>query len=129
MKMISAGIIICNNKILIAQRGKGKKPEHVWELPGGKQEDGETLQQCLKREIDEELGLEITVGDFFMSSDFSYNLGSFRLNAFFAQSDSQKINKMEAHEDYRWVSPQELKEYPFAPADIPIIEKLSRLSL
>ena len=129
MKIVSAGIIICNHKILIAQRIRGKSLEYMWEFPGGKLEDGETLPQCLKREISEELGLDITVGKFFMTSEYRYEFGTIQLNAFFAESPTLQIDKLNAHEDYRWVSPRELKNYTFAPADIPIVEKLSSLKI
>lgn len=129
MKIVSAGIIICEHKILIAQRIHGKSLEYMWEFPGGKLEEGETLPQCLKREISEELGLDITVGEFFMKSDYHYEFGTIQLNAFFAESQTQNIAKLEAHEDYRWVSPHELKNYAFAPADMPIVEKLSAVTI
>ena len=68
MKRVAAGIIVCNNKILIAQRKRGKDLEYFWEFPGGKIEPGETCEECLHREIMEEFNLEIRVGKFFMEN-------------------------------------------------------------
>ena len=65
-KQIAAGIITYAGKILIGQRKKGKDLEFLWELPGGKLEKGETLQECLKRELMEEMGLTVKVGSLFM---------------------------------------------------------------
>ena len=66
MKKVSAGIVCRNGKILICQRPKGKSLAGFWEFPGGKLEEGESLQDCLKRELKEELDIEVAVGDFFM---------------------------------------------------------------
>ena len=67
MKQVSAGIIICNDRILIARRSHNKSNAALWEFPGGKQEPGETMPECLRREISEELHLDIEVGSFFMN--------------------------------------------------------------
>ncbi len=129
MKIVTAGIICHKDKILIAQRKLNKSLGGLWEFPGGKLEEGETLEQCLKREIWEELHLEISIKKFFMKSDFSYDFGTISLNAFFAESPTQQIDYMDSHEAIRWVSISELKNYEFPPADKPIIEKLEQTGL
>lgn len=128
MKIVTAGIICFNGKILIAQRIRTKKPALLWEFPGGKIEPGETLQTCLKREIKEEFELDIEVGDYFMTSAFDYEFGSFKLEVFFATAATDEIGKLDSHEDYRWVETSELDNFEFSPADIPIIEKLKALN-
>lgn len=128
MKIVTAGIICHKGKFLIAQRIRTKKPPLVWEFPGGKLEEGETLQECLKREIKEELDLNIAVKDFFMTTEFDYEFGSIRMEVFFAEAKTDKINKMDSHEDYRWVETAELDNFEFAPADIPVVEKLKAIS-
>ena len=65
-KQIAAGLILYNGKVLIAQRKRGKDLALYWELPGGKLEQGETLEQCLKRELLEEMALPIEVDKFFI---------------------------------------------------------------
>lgn len=125
IKQIAAGIIFCGGKMLIAQRKRGKDLEFFWELPGGKLEAGETLQECLKREMIEEMDLEVEVGELFMNPTYNYDFGSFTINAFFATCKSQQISKVCEHEQYKWVTPQEALSYRFSPADVPIIEALA----
>ncbi len=122
VKQIAAGIITCGGKVLIAQRKRGKDLEFFWELPGGKLEAGETLEQCLQRELREEMDLTVKVGPLFMQSSFDYPFGSFVINAFLAECPSPEIKKICEHEQYKWVNPQEMLDYQFSPADIPIIK-------
>lgn len=127
MKIVTAGIICYKNKILIAQRIRTKKPPLLWEFPGGKVEKGETLQECLKREIKEEFDLDIRVEEFFISSTYEYEFGAIKLETFFAQAATDKINKLDSHEDYRWVETSELNNFEFSPADIPIVNELIKI--
>ncbi len=120
IKQIAAGIIVNSGKVLLAQRKKGKDLEFKWEFPGGKLEEGETLEQCLCRELVEELNLEVTVEKLFMKSEHIYDFGGFVLNTFIAKCDNPLITKTDAHEQYAWVKPKNLLNYDLAPADIPI---------
>lgn len=129
MKVVAGAILVHNGKIFIAKRPEGKSLAHHWEFPGGKQEEGETLQQCLKRELREELNIEATIGDFFMTSEYKYEFGVIQLNTFFASiSEDCDIHSNE-HENVAWVTPEELKNYTFAPADIPIVAELEKIKL
>ncbi|MBR2299333.1 MAG: (deoxy)nucleoside triphosphate pyrophosphohydrolase [Alphaproteobacteria bacterium] len=121
-KQIAAGIITHAGKVLIGQRKKGKDLEFFWELPGGKLEKNETLEECLKRELMEEMGLDIEVGSLFMQKAYDYDFGHFVINAFFAETKSFDIPKICEHEQVLWVYPQELLNYEFSPADVPIIK-------
>lgn len=123
MKEVTAAIIIKDGKILIAQRGKNEKLAGKWELPGGKIEKGETPQECLKREIIEELNIEIEVGDFFGESIYKYSNGEIRLLTYFARILKGKI-ELSVHDQVKWVTTRELDEFDFSPADIPLIERL-----
>lgn len=124
---ISMAIVVHHNKILIAQRKKGKHQEFMWEFPGGKLEKGETLQECVVREFNEEFNKKITVGDFFMDKTYTYaDKGDFHLNAFWATCDDETIPHLYEHEDAKWVSADELKNYTFCPADTPFIEGIQK---
>lgn len=120
---VSAAIIKKDGKILIAQRSRNKSQSFKWEFPGGKVESNETVRESLKREIREELNIEIEVQDKFGESLFEYPTGSIKLIAFYAEWVSGNIKVLE-HEKIEWVSIEELKYYDFAPADILFVEKL-----
>jgi 8-oxo-dGTP diphosphatase len=66
LKKVAAALLVNDNKILIAQRKSTDKLAGKWEFPGGKLEPGETLEECLKREMHEEFGIEVEVGEFFL---------------------------------------------------------------
>ncbi len=128
MKRVAAGIIVCDNKILVAQRKRGKDLAYFWEFPGGKIEEGETAPECLHREIMEEFNMEIHVGKFFMESEYDYSFGSFKLEVYFATCASQIVPDLFEHEQARWVDVQDLKDFTFSPADIPVAEALLKLN-
>lgn len=129
MKTVAAAILIRDKKIFIAQRPEGKSLAHFWEFPGGKQEPDETLPECLHRELSEELNIDAQIGDFFMTSSFSYDFGTIELHSYFATvSPDQQVISNE-HENTAWVTPEELSNYNFAPADVEIVAALSKLKL
>lgn len=129
MKTVTAAILIRDKKIFIAQRPQNKSLAHFWELPGGKQEPGETLPECLKRELSEELNIDAKIGDFFMTSVYKYDFGTIELHSYFASVSPEQEVVSNEHENTAWVSPQELSSYNFAPADVEIIARLSKLKL
>ncbi|WP_236023118.1 (deoxy)nucleoside triphosphate pyrophosphohydrolase [Dictyobacter formicarum] len=123
MKTVTAAILMLNGKILIARRKKGDAPEHKWEFPGGKIEPGETPEQCLKREMMEEFGVEVEVKDFFCSAIYRYQHIEIELLAYhtvYLEGEFQ----LNAHAEIKWITLEELKDYDFAEADIPIAHKL-----
>ena len=123
MKQVTAAIILKDNKVLIGQRAPGENLADKWELPGGKLEPGETLQECLKREIREELDVDIEVLNFFGESIYTYHSGTIKLMAFWCQWISGEFT-LKVHSNLVWVNRHELDLYDFAPADIPLVEKL-----
>jgi len=94
-----------------------------WEFPGGKVEDGETLQECLKREMKEEFGVDVVVREFFGESIYQYEHGSIRLLAYLIDWIGGEMSMVD-HQDCRWVSFEDLKDFEFVPADLPFVEKL-----
>ena len=123
---VAAGLIMCDGKILIGQRKHGKSLEYKWEFPGGKLEKGETLPECLVRELMEEMQLEINVGEHFIDSQYEYDFCTNIFHAFWATCQSKHIPAVLEHEQYKWVELCELKQYDFAPADKPIIAAILR---
>lgn len=125
IKEVTAALIIKDNKVLIAQRSPEDKLAGKWEFPGGKTEQGETPQECLKREIREELDVEIEVLDFFEASIYAYHSGAIKLMAFWCKWISGEFT-LKVHSNVAWVNRQELDLFDFAPADIPLVDKLKR---
>lgn len=122
-KRVAAAVIVENGKALIAQRSAQDRLALKWEFPGGKLEAGETPEGCLKREIAEELALDIAVTGHFMTSIFRYETGLVELIVFFAtiRGGTMRLN---VHADVRWVDLAALAAFDFAPADIPVVYKL-----
>ncbi len=122
---VAAGVIWRDDKLLIAQRPAGGMLGGLWEFPGGKQEPGESLQECLVREIVEELDFSIIVGEHLISIDHSYTHFSITLHAFSA-TYAGGAPRAVGCADWRWVVPAELDHYAFARTDSRIIEHLRR---
>ena len=123
MKKVTAAILIKDRKILIAKRKADDRLASKWEFPGGKVERNETPQACLKREMQEEFGIVVTVDEYIGESIYHYDHGAIQLLAYRARWESGQI-ALNDHADYQWVSSKQLSEYDFAPADIPFVEKL-----
>ena len=114
-----------NSKLFIAKRPAGDKLAGKWEFPGGKIRNGETPEACLAREMKEEFNIEVTVGQFLGSSVYHYPDISVELVAYRTELVAGTIT-MKAHDEYRWVHPQDLAKYDFAPADIPFVMMIRR---
>lgn len=125
MKIVGTAIITDNDgRILIGQRPEGKDLAGLWEFPGGKQEIGETIQQCIVREIKEELCVNCEVKEFLLDVTKEYAHGEFKLMVYKAKITDIENLKAMVHQDLRWVMVDELKDYEFPPADVEIIEYL-----
>ena len=123
---VVAGIIYCDNKILCTQRDKSKNDEvsYKWEFPGGKIESGETREEALKREIKEELGIDINIQNFFMEVVYDYPLFKLKMYTYVCSTQTEDIELM-VHKDYKWLFNHQLNTLDWAPADKPIIDRLT----
>lgn len=122
-KKVIAGIILIDNKVLIAQRGKKDSLYGKWEFPGGKMEHDETEKECLARELHEEFEIEVIVGDYFTSSFFTKNSTNYEMRAYFVTGYTGEIRLTE-HLQIKWVNFEELSNYDMPEPDFPIVEKL-----
>jgi 8-oxo-dGTP diphosphatase len=120
---VTAGVIENRGKILIARRSPGKHLAGYWEFPGGKVETGETYEECLARELKEELDLNVTVHEHIADSEFTYGDKQIRLKAYFAKTNQAEVTSTD-HDEIKWITAYEFDDYTFAPADIPIIKAL-----
>lgn len=128
-QIVSAGVIEKDGLVLIGKRKRGKRFAGNWEFPGGTLEKGETPEQCLKRELLEELSIEVEVGELFCSSIFAYTPEwTVKLLAYRVTLISGVFN-LNDHDEIRWVKPADLVNYDFPEADKPIVEKLFKNSL
>lgn len=121
---VVGAVIIKDQKILCAQRGETKTLAYKWEFPGGKIEKGETAEEALKREIDEEMKCKIEVLDQIEHTVYEYDFGIVHLTTFYCRLTEGKPILTE-HVDMRWLPKEELPQLDWAPADIPAVEKIA----
>lgn len=123
---VVCAIIFHNDKILAVQRGPNMSLPLKWEFPGGKLEPNETEQDCIKREIKEELNIEIEVKNRLTPSYFEYPNITIELIPYLAQYLSGEIVLAE-HKGYQFLSTSELNNLDWAEADLPILKELQSL--
>ena len=120
---VAAGLIFREGKLLIAQRHAEAHLGGFWEFPGGKREAGEDFEQCLIRELQEELGVTVAVGELFETVDHVYPEKAVHLRFFFCQiSDGEA--QASGCAAVRWVSRTELEQFEFPDADAGLLLKL-----
>ncbi len=122
--VVVAAVIEHEGKVLIARRAGLSDPlRGCWEFPGGKVEQGEIPQDSLRREIREELGIEVEVGDFVEESVYPYPHATVHLLAYRCRWIGGTLS-LSAHSAVMWLFPQDLLHYDLSPADRPIAEKI-----
>jgi 8-oxo-dGTP diphosphatase len=121
---VTAAVIERDGKVLIAKRGATDRLAHKWEFPGGKIEPGETPEECLRRELYEEFGVNVQVREFICSNKHDYDHVSIELLAY-RVSDVSGDPVPKEHDEIRWVRLAELAHFDFADADLPIVETLT----
>ncbi|MBI4427486.1 MAG: (deoxy)nucleoside triphosphate pyrophosphohydrolase [Ignavibacteriales bacterium] len=125
MTLVAVAILQKNGKILVCQRKKGSRYGLKWEFPGGKVENGETIQDCLQRELKEELS--INLGPIVKTEILAYDYedGSrFNVHYCFVRDFEGELRN-NVFEDVRWVTPNELQALDNLEGNWPIIEKLA----
>ena len=120
---VVAALIWAGGRFLICQRPAYKARGLLWEFVGGKVEPGETKEEALVRECREELAVTLSVGDVFMEVVHAYPDITVRLTLFHAVIVEGVPQKLE-HNDIRWITPAEIAQYDFCPADEEILERL-----
>ena len=115
-----------DGRILVCSRPAGTHMAGKWEFPGGKIEPGETAEACIRREIREELGMEITVGPVLTVMKHDYGIKYVRVTFFLAVSDDAPSAK--DHQGFRWVTPEEIVSVDFLDADRPVAEEIRKKS-
>lgn len=126
MTEVVAALIWENGRFMICQRPAHKARGLLWEFVGGKVEPGETMAQALVRECREELGVTLEVGEVFMDVTHAYPDLTVHLTLFQASIREGRPRKLE-HNDIRWITPAEIGEYDFCPADEEILKRLKTL--
>ena len=122
---VVAALIWKGNQFMICQRPAHKARGLLWEFVGGKVEPGETKEQALVRECREELAVTVQVGEIFMEVTHEYPDLTVHLTLFHASIQEGTPQLLE-HNDIRWITVEEIDQYPFCPADEVILEKLKR---
>ena len=123
MTEVVAALIWENNKFMICQRPAHKARGLLWEFVGGKVESDETKEQALIRECKEELDIILSVGDVFMEVIHEYPDITVHLTLFNATIVEGEPHKLE-HNDIQWITPREIPDYEFCPADEEILKVL-----
>ncbi len=121
--IVTAGLIVKNGRILLAQRHENKHQGLKWEFPGGKLEDGESPEECLSRELEEELGVKTKVSDIYTAVFYNYPDFDILLLVYFSEIISGTPEPFGCRQ-VRWITPEQMPELEMPPADAPIKQKI-----
>jgi 8-oxo-dGTP diphosphatase len=118
----ACALIDVDGRVLIAQRPQGKQLAGLWEFPGGKVEAGETLEACLIRELDEELGLTVTHACLapFVFASHAYETFHLLMPLYLCRR-WEGVAIAREHAALAWVRPEAMSDYPMPPADAPLV--------
>lgn len=120
---VVAAIIKKEGKIFATQRGYGEFKDG-WEFPGGKVEEGETPQEALVREIQEELAARIIVGELLTTVEYDYPKFHLSMDCFWAELEPDSEMKLLEHEASRWLSVEDIDSLDWLPADIEVAGRI-----
>ena len=123
--VVACALIDADGRVLIAQRPEGKSMAGLWEFPGGKVEPGETPEQCLIRELQEEIGIETDIPCLAPLTFASHSYDDFHLlMPLFVCRRFRGIAQPKEGQALKWVRPKQMRDYPMPPADAPLIQFL-----
>lgn len=122
MLKVTCAIIVKQNEILVTQRGGNTDHPFQWEFPGGKINQNETAADCIAREINEELGIEIRILDLIIPVQHDYGFRKIELIPFICEIQSGSI-KLTEHIDFKWISIENLEQIDLSDADRKLIQK------
>ena len=128
MLEVVAAVIRSEQRVLIARRSPEKSMGGKWEFPGGKVEPGESHETALRREIEEEFGVDIEVGELILSQPYSYPELTINLTAYWATTN-MVIESSTDHDLLEWVAKGDLDTYDLAEADRPVIAAIHGLCI
>jgi 8-oxo-dGTP diphosphatase len=125
MKRVVAALIVRDGKILVCQRTRHQTMPLKWEFPGGKIEEGEQPRNALHRELEEELGIDATIGDEVARIRHDYKSGNSVELRFFAVREYRGEIENRIFKDLQWATPAELPSFDFLEADLKLVSDLS----
>jgi 8-oxo-dGTP diphosphatase len=125
MKRVVAALIVQKGKILVCQRTKHQTMPLKWEFPGGKIEEGEQPRSALRRELDEELGIDATIGDEAARIRHEYKSGNSVELRFFVVREYRGEIENRIFKDLKWANPAELPSFDFLEADLKLVSDLA----
>jgi 8-oxo-dGTP diphosphatase len=125
MKRVVAAVILQDGKILVCQRTRHQTMPMKWEFPGGKIEEGEQPRDALRRELDEELGIDATIGDEIARIRHEYKGGSSVELRFYLVQEYQREIENRIFRDLQWSEPKNLPSFDFLEADLTLVNDLA----
>lgn len=125
MKRVVAALIVKNDKVLVCQRTRHQTMPLKWEFPGGKIEEGEQPRDALRRELDEELGIEAEIGDEVARIRHDYKGGGSVELRFFVVREYKGELENKIFKDMQWAERSQLPEYDFLEADQTLVQDLA----
>lgn len=120
---VVGAVLTQGTKVLAAQRGEGMSLAGMWEFPGGKIEQGETPQEALRRELQEELLCTADIGRKVETTEHEYDFGIVTLTTYYGTIVDKEPTLTE-HSEVRWVDAKDLGSLTWAPADIPAVDRV-----
>jgi 8-oxo-dGTP diphosphatase len=124
MKRVVAALILRDDKVLVCQRTRHQTMPLKWEFPGGKIESGEQPRDALRRELDEELGIDATIGEEVARIRHDYKNGAAVELRFYAVREYRGEIENRIFKDMRWARPSELPALDFLEADLGLVRNL-----